>query len=966
MFINLPKKSSNYSQVGSIQLLILLSALGLLAFLFISNTFSFKNKIFSLLYPKPSSQAASAINLSATFNSIGIEVPGVTDSSGALEFKKNSETTWRKGLDMWQAGGALYGSALLLDPGTIYDIKVTTGGTVIQGNIKTWDDNISSSASITVSHFVRTDGNDANPGTSDTGSGAWRTLEKALSSAPAGAVVQFGPGLFTPSSVIRSTPVTLVAQFPAVDDNQDPINVGKHTIISNIISSPVGSGVSNAGGWTKETVVGQTTGRSYSAWYRPGLSTNSLNYAKTLNDIPKRLASWDTKGNTVTDKSGKGWTMTVPQGWIDVLYNNKTYNYGFARGKGYLRIPDPNFVSSGYTPSDPACAANPKCVRDTDPNNPGLDPNQFYITAYGGPITVSGAKVRISGFELHKSGVALNSSAANAVIDHNLFVSEGVNLRGSKPSTYGRDHVIQYNRMIDTATWASNENEPNIPWNFIKSSIVLMDGTDGVCCSWNRVGGSSGEPGLGAEGSGVNSSGGAHNVVVRRNTIDGFFNGVGGYNAGYDKYSEMNYDIYENKIVHINDDAFEPEQNTINWRIWKNKIEKAAVGLSTGPVNYGPIYVFRNEFFDIASEGNVLDFRGQRGVGSVGFKHSGSSSPRARVYVVNNTFWTDSGGWVDGANQYAGGGGNTEMFYLRNNIFRMSRYAFKPPLGWSEDYNFFTSKYIAGSPSQDVQPAANSNMIGGVKQAVGNYSLTDTALANASGGDLTLKAGSALADLGTTVANIADSYDGAAPDLGAAWNEGNSSGYVTPSMVGSPGPVAAVNSPAPTTNSTPVPATPAPTVKPTTAPTPIPTPVATPAPTPKPTPTATPKPITTGGSVIKIYASGTYANRSYPIMNLWVNGTKVKAFTVTNVLSGYAYSSQTKISKSQVRITYGNDYYGGDGDRNLRVYKINIDGVDYLSADPSVYSVGVWTSTTGCTRGYFKSEWLYCNGYFQF
>jgi len=46
-----------FNQRGVVPMLILFAALGLLAFLLISNTFDFKDNLFSRLFPKPSSQA---------------------------------------------------------------------------------------------------------------------------------------------------------------------------------------------------------------------------------------------------------------------------------------------------------------------------------------------------------------------------------------------------------------------------------------------------------------------------------------------------------------------------------------------------------------------------------------------------------------------------------------------------------------------------------------------------------------------------------------------------------------------------------------------------------------------------------------------------------------------------------------------------------------------------------------------
>jgi hypothetical protein len=156
-------------------------------------------------------------------------------------------------------------------------------------------------------------------------------------------------------------------------------------------------------------------------------------------------------------------------------------------------------------------------------------------------------------------------------------------------------------------------------------------------------------------------------------------------------------------------------------------------------------------------------------------------------------------------------------------------------------------------------------------------------------------------------------------------------------------------------------ATPTPTV----APTPIPTltPVITPAPTP----------VVDSGSVVTIYAAGTASSGVYPTMSLMINGITVKTFNdvrgnpSTRSFQTFSYSSPTKVALNTVRVYFQNDKNGGStNDRNLVIDKINIDGLDYQTENPSTFSTGTWTSGKSCTDGYKKSEWLMCKGYFQY
>jgi hypothetical protein len=50
----------------------------------------------------------------------------------------------------------------------------------------------------------------------------------------------------------------------------------------------------------------------------------------------------------------------------------------------------------------------------------------------------------------------------------------------------------------------------------------------------------------------------------------------------------------------------------------------------------------------------------------------------------------------------------------------------------------------------------------------------------------------------------------------------------------------------------------------------------------------------------------------------------------------------------------------------LYVDKINLNGVDIETEKATTFSTGSWSSTDGCADGFKQSEWLHCNGYFEF
>ncbi|HEV8636739.1 MAG TPA: hypothetical protein VG370_21165, partial [Chloroflexota bacterium] len=520
---------------------------------------------------------AGALNLSATFNSVGVELfyagDDDRDATAALAFKKASDRddAWRAGLPLWPTGGAgppgraFYGSALFLEPGTAYDVRVTLsdpdgvdGSAVVTGRVTTRAEDVAPAAALPPTHFVRADGDDkANGATEAT---AWRTLDQAMRAAPPGAVVRVGPGYYAAPAAPRTAPLALVAEHPAVDDGRNPINTGRRSVVeSGPVAGPAGAsepGVTRAP-WEPVSLAGPgrkgaPAGASYRVWRwtKVPVTPGWLGYARSRDALPTRLAQWAPKGDD----------LQTPAGWAEKLYTNRTYNYGwaaFSSGAGawdlYARLPG------------------------------DLDPNTLYSDVGGASgFVVAGPGVRVSGFELRpaSSGVLLGAAATGAVVDHNLIAVgfAGVRLDGDKdasPPRYGADHLVERNLVVDSSLWtADHAAAPAIPWGFIKGGIYNPDGS---VYGSDRLGEA-------AETTGVWSRGGARRVVIRHNTVDGPFNGVGAYNADFDRYATQDQDVHDNLIRHVSDDALEPEQVAINWRIWANRVEQASVLLSTGPV----------------------------------------------------------------------------------------------------------------------------------------------------------------------------------------------------------------------------------------------------------------------------------------------------------------------------------------------------------------------------------------------
>jgi hypothetical protein len=521
------------------------------------------------------------------------------------------------------------------------------------------------------------------------------------------------------------------------------------------------------------------------------------------------------------DAGATGSTKTK-EGWASLLGSNRTYRSGF--------YADPDAASEGARYD--LYLVPPPNMRRAD-GSVTADPNEVFITigAGYGPI-YRAPDIRLTGFELRTladcaatGGTSGDHSASKRnVFDHNLFVGCLNGIRIISPTDAGleaSDHLIEHNLFLDFNLWSSDyEHEPAMPWVFVKEKMTVASGE-----RWagQRLG-------LYSESAGVNMTNlGAQRTVVRFNTFDGPMNGfsTSGGATMVHRDSARDADFYENLCVHIVDDCVEPENAKVNFRIWNNIAHDVVVFWSAAPVHYGPVFVFRNQVWDLGSKGSMPELSGERAaVGSGTFmKGSGLNPARLHVrpifYIIHNTVWTDEDGSgapgmgstpVSGLDDTLNGAATyNPAKYIRNNIFRVTRYAFLIGQrdwadGHDEDYNIWGSSnaklgarfdgvrvfnssrtdgpdslatyrsalaQAAGRPP-GLGNAEHSNKIGpgGADAAFVDVAAVDALLRNPADGELSLRAGENPAvDGGAPVPNVSDrpgiDYAGAAPDIGA-------------------------------------------------------------------------------------------------------------------------------------------------------------------------------------------------------
>lgn len=125
-----------------------------------------------------------------------------------------------------------------------------------------------------------------------------------------------------------------------------------------------------------------------------------------------------------------------------------------------------------------------------------------------------------------------------------------------------------------------------------------------------------------------------------------------------------------------------------------------------------------------------------------------------------------------------------------------------------------------------------------------------------------------------------------------------------------------------------------------------------------------------GGSTIEIFAAG---ETNEETIELQIDGVTVVAFAnaggdaVNGVFDNYRYTHTETVTADRVRIASDTlDLNGAGEDRNLRVDRITIDGTNYETEAPSTFSTGSFVPGQGCVPGNWQSDYLYCNGYFEY
>ena len=128
-------------------------------------------------------------------------------------------------------------------------------------------------------------------------------------------------------------------------------------------------------------------------------------------------------------------------------------------------------------------------------------------------------------------------------------------------------------------------------------------------------------------------------------------------------------------------------------------------------------------------------------------------------------------------------------------------------------------------------------------------------------------------------------------------------------------------------------------------------------------PANTTAPVNYGQTRIEVRAQGTTGEER---IDLRIGNRSVANWTLTTSSESYTVEVDSVVAGTNVDVRFTNDGRSDQGDRNVRVDFVAINGRKIEAEDPSVFSQGSHTRATGCSGGHKSSEVLHCNGFFRF
>lgn len=118
-------------------------------------------------------------------------------------------------------------------------------------------------------------------------------------------------------------------------------------------------------------------------------------------------------------------------------------------------------------------------------------------------------------------------------------------------------------------------------------------------------------------------------------------------------------------------------------------------------------------------------------------------------------------------------------------------------------------------------------------------------------------------------------------------------------------------------------------------------------------------------STVVLRAAGTTGGE---LVQVSVDDVPVADYQLTTTMTNYTYRHRGgSLRPEQVKVEFLSPGRNAQGViKRARVDRITLNTATHQTEAPAVYSTGTWDAATGCRPGFKRSEYLQCQGYFQF
>jgi hypothetical protein len=316
----------------------------------------------------------------------------------------------------------------------------------------------------------------------------------------------------------------------------------------------------------------------------------------------------------------------------------------------------------------------------------------------------------------------------------NYITFRGIQALGGRHVVYAEASSSNHHILIENSTWQQDKRI----WDEWKSQADWEDMHHGSRVYYNG----------GLFGSAFSGMGGA--VVIRNNRISYAFNGIRwwGSQSGTSLISP-NIEIYDNVLEFIRDNGVEPEGHAYNLHIYHNLFNHIPKGvLSYDSVGGGDVYFYGNRgYLDPAESLDMASWTVYKLKEAVGFTSG-------RLYIYHNSFYTRR------AFGHCTSDACGPITFLRsfNGAYEHIDKDMGPKRDWGTQDHIF---------DYDISSEGWTTFIEDRNQEANGICAQDPMFSDPLNGDFRLNESSPAIDKGKVIANFTQSYEGAAPDMGA-------------------------------------------------------------------------------------------------------------------------------------------------------------------------------------------------------